>query len=160
MKRLCLNLLVVFGIIILALIGCESQKSDHDKMIDFGNRYTAAWNSGKPEKMASFYAEDGTLTVNNGTPAVGRQQLAETAQSYMEAFPDMKLIMDSLVADSKTYRFHWTFTGTYSGPGGNGNYVNFSGFERWTMNDEGLVQESIGSYDAEDYKKQLEGREH
>ncbi len=145
------------GAFILILIGCESQKSKHYRMLEFGKDYTAAWNSGDPYKMASFYAEDGTLTVNNGTPAIGREQLAETARSYMEAFPDMHLTMDSLVADRNTYRYHWTFTGTNSGTGGTGNKVNFSGFERWTMNDEGLVQKSIGTYDDDEYSKQLNG---
>ena len=147
----------MIGTIILVLFGCDSKKSEHEKMVDFGEKYTAAWNSKKPEKMASFYAEDGSLTVNNGTPAVGRDQLAETAKSYMEAFPDMKLTMDSLVADSDTYRYHWTFVGTNTGPAGTGNKVIFSGFERWTINKGGLVQKSIGTYNAEDYNRQLSG---
>jgi len=142
---------------ILILFGCNTTNSKHEKMVKFGEKYTAAWNSKNPDKMASFYAKDGTLTVNNGNPARGRKQLAETAKSYMEAFPDMKLTMDSLVVDSDTYRYHWTFTGTNSGPEGTGNKVVFSGFERWTMNNEGLIQESIGTYDAEDYNRQLEG---
>ncbi len=107
--------------------------------------------------MASFYAEDGTLTVNNGTPAVGRKQLAETAKSYMDAFPDLELTMDSLTKGNGTYRYYWTFKGTNSGPNGTGNKVDFSGFEEWTMNEQGLVQISIGTYDAEEYKKQLNG---
>jgi predicted ester cyclase len=148
---------LMIGTIIIVIVGCEPQKSDYEKMVEFGEKYTVAWNGKKPEIMASFYAEDGTLTVNNGTPAVGRKQLAETAQSYMEAFPDMKLIMDSLVADSGTYRYHWTFIGTNTGPGGTGNKVNFSGFERWTMNNERLVQKSIGTYDAKNYNRQLDG---
>ena len=145
------------GIILLLAIGCQPKMTNHEKMIEFGERYTRAWNSGIPEKMASFYAEDGTLTINNGEPSVGREQLAETAQSFMEAFPDMVLTMDSLVADSGTYRYHWNFVGTNTGPGGTGNKVNFSGFERWTMNEDGLVQKSIGTFDAEDYEKQLKG---
>lgn len=141
--------------IILILTGCETQKSEYDKMVIIGENYTAAWNSKKPENMASFYAPDGWLTVNNGTPAIGRDQLAATARSYMEAFPDLKLTMDSLVTDSDTYRYYWTFEGTNTGQGGTGNKVVFSGFERWSMNAEGLIQKSIGTYDAEDYKKQL-----
>ena len=148
---------LLIGTIIMIIVGCESQKSEYEKMVEFGEKYTAAWNSKIPEQMASFYAEDGTLTVNNGTPSVGRKQLAETAKSYMEAFPDMKLTMDSLVAGSGTYKYHWTFIGTNAGPGGTGNKVNFSGFERWTMNNKGLVQKSIGTYDADDYNRQLEG---
>ena len=131
------------------------QESEYDKMVEFGEKYTKAWNSKKPENMASFYAASGSLTVNSGTPAVGRDQLVAVAKSYMEAFPDMKLTMDSLVSDSKTYRYHWTFIGTNTGGEGTGNKVVFSGFERWTMNKEGLVQKSIGTYDAEDYNKQL-----
>jgi predicted ester cyclase len=144
-------------IIIFVLMSCQSQKSEYEKMVEFGKKYTAAWNSKKPEKMASFYAEDGSLSVNNGTPAAGRDQLAATAKSYMDAFPDLKLTMDSLVVDSQTYKYYWTFEGTNTGPGGTGNKVVFSGFERWTMNKEGLIQKSIGSYDAEDYNRQLNG---
>ena len=147
----------VLGIVMFIMIGCSPKKSNHEKMLEFGEKYTQAWNSGVPENMASFYAEDGSLTINNGTPSTGREQLAETALSFMEAFPDMELTMDSLVADANTYRYHWTFVGTNTGPGGTGNKVNFSGFERWTINEEGLVQKSIGTFDAEDYENQLKG---
>lgn len=146
-----------FLMILIIMTGCKSDKSEYDKMVEFGQKYTAAWNSKVPEKMASFYAEDGTLTVNNGTPAVGRKQLAETAKSYMDAFPDLELTMDSLTKGNGTYRYYWTFKGTNSGPNGTGNKVDFSGFEEWTMNEQGLVQISIGTYDAEEYKKQLNG---
>ena len=149
---------VTIILIILTMItGCKSEKSEYEKMVEFGQKYTAAWNSKQPGKMASFYAENGTLIVNNGQPAVGRKQLAETAKSYMEAFPDMELTMDSLTVEEETYSYYWTFIGTNTGPGGTGNKVDFNGFEEWTMNDQGLVQKSIGTYDAEDYQRQLEG---
>jgi len=156
MKTKPLNLTLCI-IVIAMTTGCNSEQSDYNKMLEFGKNYTEAWNSKEPAKMASFYAEDGELTVNNGTPAIGRQQLAETAQSYMEAFPDMVLTMDSLTVNNGKYRYYWTFKGTNSGPGGTGKKVDFSGFEEWTMNKEGLVQTSIGTYDAEDYQRQLEG---
>lgn len=145
------------GIFFCALFGCQTQSSEYKKMVEFGQDYTKAWNSMDPEKVVSFYAEDGTLTINHGTPSVGRDQLAATVKSYMEAFPDMTLTMDSLVQNPKTYRYYWNFKGTNTGPGGTGNKVDFRGFEEWTMNSEGLVQTSIGSYDAEDYKRQLNG---
>jgi predicted ester cyclase len=152
-----LSTYVMIIITILGLVGCESQKSEYEKMIEFGEKYTAAWNSKNPEKMASFYAENGTLTVNNRTPAAGHKQIAETAKSYMEAFPDIELKMDSLVAYPLTYRYYWTFAGTNTGPGGTGNKVDFSGFEEWKMNNEGLIQKSIGTYDANEYNRQLKG---
>ena len=147
--------IATFLIITIAMTRCKSDKSEYDKMVEFGQKYSDAWNSRQPDNMASFYAEDGVLTINNGTPSVGRKQLAETAQSFMEAFPDMELTMDSLIKENSTYRFYWTFKGTNTGPNGTGNKVDFSGFEKWTMNDDGLVQNSIGTYDAEDYERQL-----
>jgi len=151
------SILTTFLIILTMITGCKSDKSNYDQMVEFGQKYTDAWNSKQPEKMASFYAKDGMLNVNNGAPAVGRKQIAETAQSYMEAFPDMELTMDSLTVENETYRYYWTFKGTNTGPEGTGNKVDFSGFEKWTMNDQGLVQKSIGTYDAEDYQRQLNG---
>ncbi|MFD1315346.1 ester cyclase [Namhaeicola litoreus] len=145
-----------FLISLIIMTACKSNKSKLEKMVEFGQKYTDAWNSKVPEKMASFYAENGTLTVNKGTPAVGRKQLAETAKSYMEAFPDLELTMDSLTKENGTYRYYWTFKGTHLGPQGTGNKVDFSGFEEWTMN-EGLIQNSIGTYDANEYESQLKG---
>ena len=63
------------------------------------------------EKYCSIDAEDGILTVNNGKPAVGRRQLAETAQSYMEAFPDIELTMDSLTSENVDYRYYGLLKG-------------------------------------------------
>lgn len=143
-------------LILTIVSGCKSEKSEYDKMLEFGQKYTDAWNSKQPEKMASFYALNGVLTINLGKPAIGRKQLEETAKSFMEAFPDMVLTMDSLTADNGIYRYYWNFKGTHNGPGGTGNKVDFSGFEEWTMNEQGLIQNSIGTFDAEDYQKQLE----
>lgn len=156
MNKKFLSLLVT-AVFIILLTACESSKSEYENMVEFGQKYTEAWSSKQPEKMASFYAEDGMLTVNNGKPSIGRKQIAETAQSYMEAFPDMELTMDSLTVGEGTYRYYWTFIGTNTGQGGTGNKVDFSGFEEWTMNDQGLVQKSIGTYDAEIYQRQLDG---
>lgn len=146
------SIATLFLILLIVIPGCKSGNSEYDKMAEFGQRYTDAWNSQQPADMASFYAENGILTVNNGKPAVGRKQLAETAKSYMEAFPDIELTMDSLTDENGTFKE------TNTGPGGTGNKVDFSGFEEWTMNDQGLVQKSIGTYNAEDYQRQLDGK--
>jgi ketosteroid isomerase-like protein len=151
------SIIMMISIILTMLTGCKSENTEYDKVVEFGQNYTDAWNSKQPEKMASFYAEDGMLAVNNGKPAVGRKQIAETAKSYMEAFPDIELTMDSLTVGNGTYKYYWTFKGTHTGPGGTGNKVDFSGFEEWTMNDQGLVKKSIGTYDAEAYERQLNG---
>ncbi|MFC4723567.1 ester cyclase [Geojedonia litorea] len=146
-----------FLFMVSTLLGCKSEHSEFNKLVKFGQDYTKAWNSKQPEQMAKFYAEDGMLTVNNGEPAIGRAQLAETANSYMEAFPDLELTMDSLTINNGVYNYYWTFKGTNTGPNGTGHKVNFSGFEQWTMNEQGLVKFSIGTYDAEAYQRQLQG---
>ena len=42
------------------------------KLTDFGTRYAAAWSSQNPVSLASFYTENGSLTVDGGAPSVGR----------------------------------------------------------------------------------------
>jgi hypothetical protein len=44
----------------------------NEKLTDFATRYAAAWSSQNAASLASFYAENGSLIVNSGTPSVGR----------------------------------------------------------------------------------------
>jgi len=125
------------------------------KLQEFANGYTAAWNSGQPEKVAEFFAEDGTLSVN-GAVNVGRDAITRVADGFMTAFPDMELLNDRLEILPGTVRYHWTFIGTNTGPGGTGKPVRFSGFEEWTFDESGLVVESSGQFDEEEYQHQLE----
>ncbi|MEZ5425505.1 MAG: DUF1348 family protein [Pyrinomonadaceae bacterium] len=125
------------------------------KWAEFGNDYTNAWNSQKPENVASFFAENGSLTVNNEPPLIGREAITEFARSFMTAFPDMKLTMDKLLMKQEEAQYHWSFVGTNTGLDGKGNKVEFKGFERWIFNEEGLIKSSIGKFDEEDYKRQL-----
>jgi hypothetical protein len=53
-------------------------------------------------------------------------------------------------------QYHWTFRGTNTAPGGTGNRVDFGGFESWRLDGEGLVADSLGNFDAEEYRRQLE----
>lgn len=92
----------------------------NEKLTNFATRYAAAWSSQNPASLASFYAENGSLTVNGGTPSVGRAAITATAQGYMTAFPDMLVKMDKVSQDASHAVFHWTWTGTNTGPGGNG----------------------------------------
>ena len=73
----------------------------------------------------------------------------------MTAFPDMQLIMDDLREVEDRVEYHWILTGTNSGPGGSGNAVRFSGYEDWKFDDDGLVAESLGQFDADEYERQL-----
>lgn len=122
---------------------------------DFGTRYAAAWSSQDAARVASFFAEDGSLTINDGTPSVGRAALTAAAQGFMTSLPDMVVTMDTLVVTGRDVVFRWTLTGTNTGPGGTGNAVHISGFEEWTIDRDGLIAASLGHYDAADYDRQI-----
>jgi len=64
--------------------------------------------------------------------------------------------MDDLVVDGDRIEYHWTFTGTNTGPGGTGNAVRVAGYEEWTITDDGLIEASSGHYDAAEYARLLE----
>lgn len=123
----------------------------------FAKSYAQVWCSQRPNFVASFFTEDGVLQINDGLPAKGTEAIANVAKGFMDAFPDMAVSMDSLITNSEKTRFYWTLTGTNNGINGTGNKVNISGFEEWTMSDDGLVEKSVGSYDAALYQKQLQG---
>jgi predicted ester cyclase len=69
------------------------------------------------------HAPAGTLAINGGTPAVGSDAIAAVDASFYEGLPDMQVYFDDLVVDGDRIEFHWTFTGTNTGPGGTGNAV-------------------------------------
>ena len=125
------------------------------ELTDFATRYAAAWSGQNPDELASFYAESGSLRVNEGDPAVGRAAIAAKAGDFMIAFPDMVVRMDSVTLDGDRAVFHWTWTGTNTGPGGTGRAVNLNGYEEWTFSADGLIQESRGHYDEAEYARQM-----
>jgi len=130
--------------------------TDPDQLLDFARRYTAAWCSRNPANVADHYAAEGSLTINDGSPAVGRPAITEAARGFMISFPDMQVRMDDLVVQEAGIEYHWTLIGTNAGPGGTGNRVRIAGFEEWTIGDEGLIAESQGHYDQAEYDRQLE----
>ena len=123
----------------------------------FATRYTAAWCSHDPARVAAFFAEQGSLTINQGAPSVGRAAITAAAQGFMSAFPDMVVIMDSLETTGPAIRYHWTLTGSNTGPGGTGRAVHISGYEEWTFGKDGLIDRSLGHFDEAEYHRQLQG---
>jgi uncharacterized protein (TIGR02246 family) len=121
----------------------------------FANRYATAWCSQNPESVAAFFAENGSLSVNDGPPAVGRAAIAEVARGFMRDFPDLVVTMDDVAHDSDGRKFHWTLTGTNTGPGGTGKRVRISGYELWKIDNDGLIAESKGHFDAAEYEREL-----
>ena len=129
--------------------------NDLAKVTTFAKRYAEAWCSQNPESVAAFFAENGSLSVNDGPPAVGRAAIAEMAQGFMRDLPDMIVTMDDVTHHSDGTKFHWTLTGTNTGPGGTGKRVRISGYELWKFDPDGLIAESKGQFDSAEYQRQL-----
>ena len=126
-----------------------------NRLTEFANRYAKAWCSQDPANVAAFFAENGSLRVNDGPPAVGRAAITEIARGFMRDFPDMIVTFYRLEPRSDRTAFHWTLTGTNTGPGGTGKRVRISGYELWKIDNDGLIGESKGHFDAAEYERQL-----
>jgi len=66
------------------------------------------------------------------------------------------VIMDDLLDHEDRVIYKWTLSGTNTGPGGTGNHVRISGFEKWQIGSDGLIAESQGHFDSAEYQRQLE----
>jgi len=122
---------------------------------EFATRYTAAWCSQNPASVASFFAKDGSLTINNGSPSIGRTAITAAAQGFMTAFPDLDVTMNDVTVNAGRAIYRWTLTGTNTGPGGTGKTVRISGYEEWTIGADDLIAESKGHFDEAEYQRQL-----
>jgi SnoaL-like domain len=88
-----------------------------------------------PESVAAFFAQRASISINDVPPAVGRAAIAKEAQAFMTTFPDMIVTTDKLLRDEEGTKFHWTLTGTNTGPRGRGKRVRISGYEVWKIAD-------------------------
>ena len=125
-----------------------------DKLTELAKRYAEAW-CRRPEKVSAFFAENGSLKVNHGAHAVGRTAIAEIARDFMRDLPNMIVTLDKLEPRGEATAFHWTLIGTNTGPAGMGNRVRIGGYEFWKIDNDGLISESKGRFDAVEYERQL-----
>ena len=122
---------------------------DAQEVRDLARRYTEAWCSGDPARVAAHYTPGGMISINGGTPA----PIEDVARSFVEAFPDIQVYMDDLVFTNEAVEYRWTFTGTSSETG---KWVRVSGAETWTIGEDGLIAASKGTYDQAEYERQVE----
>jgi len=128
---------------------------DLTELKDFATKYTAAWCSQNPSNVASFFAENGSLKINDGLPSIGRAAITAAARGFMTAFPDLIVRMDDLDQEGETFIYRWTLLGTNNGPGGTGRPVRISGYEEWMIGADGLIVQSLGHFDEAEYERQL-----
>jgi uncharacterized protein (TIGR02246 family) len=127
------------------------------RLHEFATRYAEAWCSHDSSRVASSFSETGSLAINVGAPAVGRKEIADAVQDFMTAYPDLVVRFDRLEPKGDRTRFHWSFIGTHTGPAGSGNQVRIRGYEDWKIGPDGLIADSRGRYDAQDWARQEKG---
>ena len=116
--------------------------------------YTAAWNSGSAEAVASFYAEGGGIVINRGTPWEGRAGIAAMAAGFFADVPDLSLTSDKLRIAGDHVAYLSTFIGHHAQTR---NPLRITGWEEWDLDAEGKVTASRGWDDAVDYARQVAG---
>ena len=124
---------------------------DHLKVQGIADAYTAAWNSGSADAVAGFYAEDGSIVINAGSPWVGRSGVAQMAAGFFADVPDLALVCDAVRVAGSHVAYLWTFTGTHAS---SGHALRVSGWEEWDLDAGYKVKASRGWFDAEDYARQ------
>ena len=120
-------------------------------MKDLEAAYTAAWNTGRPEAVASFFSADGTICINRGALWQGRDGVAQMAAGFFADVPDLCLTCDGLRSAGDHLVYLWTFKGTHAGTG---NPLSVVGWEEWDLDAEGLIRRSLGWFDSDDYARQ------
>lgn len=128
---------------------------DPEAVRAMASAYTAAWNSGSPEAVASFYAPDGQIVINRGDPWVGRNGIGEMAAGFFADVPDLKLVCDDVRCAGNHVAYFWTFTGTHAATK---NPLRVAGWEEWDLNPDMKVVASRGWYDAADYERHPSAR--
>ena len=113
--------------------------------------YTAAWNTGNPDAVAAFFAADGAIIINNGSPWQGRAGVAQMAAGFFADIPDLSLRCYAARGAGDHLVYIWTFTGTHAATG---NAVSVAGWEEWDLDASGLITLSRGWFDAADYARQ------
>ena len=92
---------IVTTIALVVLGGCSRQgdSTQEAKVRAFATDYTAAWCSQHAPQVAVHFTQNGSLKINDGAASVGRAAITQAAQSFMTAFPDMVVSMDSRRVD-------------------------------------------------------------
>ncbi len=127
---------------------------DHKAIERLAEAYTSAWNTGSPQNVAGYFAENGEIVINRGTPWRGRAGIAEMAAGFFADVPDMNLVCDGVRCAGSHVVYLWTFKGHAAKTG---NALTVHGWEEWDVGDDLKVKTSRGWYDSEGYGRQVAG---
>jgi steroid delta-isomerase-like uncharacterized protein len=130
-----------------------------DEIAALCERQAEAWNAHDPAAVAAFFAEDATLHDAGGETVSGRDAIATRAQMYMDAFPDLRMDIQSIEVDGNTFTWEWRASGTNSGslagmPPTNKS-VLIEGCDVGKVNPNGLIGSEIDYWNEASMMRQL-----
>ena len=101
---------------------------DPERARALAEAYTAAWNSGSPDAVASIFSPNGQIVINRGKPWIGREGVAAMAAGFFGDVPDLALSLRVV------------------------------GWEEWDLDPDLQVVASRGWFDAADCERQTTAR--
>jgi steroid delta-isomerase-like uncharacterized protein len=115
-------------------------------VLDRAQEVVAAWNRGDAPGVVANMADDVIWRdVALGLPLQGRNALELAVQSYMTAFPDLRVTVNSSTIDGQRLAQEWTSTGTHQGElmgvAPTGRWIENYGAMVVTWDDDGKVIE-------------------
>jgi steroid delta-isomerase-like uncharacterized protein len=116
------------------------------QMLDAAEEALAAWNRSDAVGVMANIAEDVIWRdVAFGLPLQGRAAMQEAVQSYMRAFPDLRITVSAYTIDGPRLVQEWMSTGTHQGEfmglPATGRWIENWGALATTCDDEGHVIE-------------------
>jgi steroid delta-isomerase-like uncharacterized protein len=133
-------------------------RTDSAALID---RLTEAWNAHDAERVAACYAPDAVSRDVTLTDSLhGRTAIRNGAQTYMRAFPDIRVEVKRLFGDGELICEEWRATGTHRGDlfglPATGRTAEVIGCNVMQLGSDGLIQSETTYSDAAGLYRQLE----
>ena len=135
--------------------------TDADAKVLVRRFYEEAWDKGQLEVADELFAPDYVRhDLRAGVAVPGPQGQKDIATAFRAAFPDLRFVVDFVLADGDHVVGRWTATGTHTGPWSamapTGRQVSFSGInvfrfadgkvvELWNHRDDLGLMEQLGS---------------
>jgi steroid delta-isomerase-like uncharacterized protein len=120
--------------------------------------FQQVWNEKRASTIDELLAADGKVH-GLGEPLIGPAAFKPFHAAYLDAFPDLQIKIDDIIAEGNTAAFRWSATATHHGHGlgiaATGKQVRFEGMgfarfgngkiiEAWNTFDQMTMLEQVG----------------
>ena len=116
---------------------------------EFAQRYAKAWCSPESGKRSGFFAENGSSDIERRTADSGAGKRAQDSCNISGHDRDLRQTRAARRPNGISLDIN------RQSDAGTGNHVRISGYELWKIDNDGLIAESKGHFDAAEYERQL-----